>query len=71
MVLTRYFVSWGLGKAKQKDGKSGFQTKLTFYHWRQGEGYKQDHYLKLLAAMVSGKVEASFLSIVKSSDSST
>lgn len=33
--------------------------------------YKQDHYLKLLAAMVSGKVEASFLWIVKSSDCST
>lgn len=70
-VLTRYFLSQRLGKAKHKDGKTGFQTRLSFYHWRQGRGDKQDHYSKLLVAVVLGKVDASFLSIVKSSACST
>lgn len=66
MVLIRCLVSQGLEKAKQEDGKIGFQTRLTFYHWRQGERSKQDHHLKFLAAVVSGKGDASFLSIEKS-----
>lgn len=35
-----------------------FKHGLLFYHWRQGEGYKQDHYSKFLAAVVSGKVDS-------------
>jgi hypothetical protein len=70
-VLTRYFLSQRLGKAKQKDGKTGFQTRLGFNHWRQGGGDKQDHYSKSLVAVVLRKVDASFLSTVKSSACST
>lgn len=35
-----------------------FKYGLLFNHWRQGEGYKQDHYSKFLAPVVSGKVDS-------------
>lgn len=58
MVLIRYFVSQGLGKESRRMVRLDFKHGLLFNHWRQGEGDKQDHSSKFLAAMVSGKVDS-------------